>query len=54
MLNGAAAGGVSYLCIVVQLGGFDCWVAEEQSSDQEVVPGAQQLLMLQQSVLISN
>lgn len=50
MLSGAEA---VYLCIVMQLYGFDCRVAEEQSSDQEVVPGAQQFPVLQQSVFIT-
>lgn len=45
---------VMYLSVVVQLSGFDCRVTEEQSSDQEVVPGAQQVLVCQQRVLVSH
>lgn len=52
MLRGAAGVSVTYLCIVVQLSGFDGWVTEKQSRDQKVVPGAQQVLVLQQSVFI--
>lgn len=37
----------------MQLSRFDCWVTKEQSRDQEVVPGAQQLLVLQQSFFIA-
>lgn len=36
----------------MQLSGFHCGVAEEKSSDEEVIPGAQQLLVLQQNVFI--
>lgn len=43
-----------YLSVEMQLGRFDCWVTKEQSRDQEVVPGAQQLLVLQQSFFIAS
>lgn len=43
-----------YLSVVMQLSRFDCWMTKEQPRDQEVVPGAQQLLMLQQSFFIAS
>lgn len=43
-----------YLCVVVQLCGLDSGVGEQQSGDQEVIPGTQQLLVLQENILITN
>lgn len=37
----------------MQLCEFHCGVAEEKSRDQKVIPGTQQLLVIQQSVFIS-
>lgn len=42
-----------YLSIIMQLCEFHCGVAEEKSRDQKVIPGTQQLLVIQQSVFIS-
>lgn len=43
-----------YLCVVVQVRRFDGGVCEQQPRHQKVIPGAQQLLLLQQSVFIAH
>lgn len=43
-----------YLGIIMQLRQFDCWVEEQQPADQEMVPSAQQVFMLQYCILITD
>lgn len=38
---------ITYLCIVVQLSGLYSGVTEKQPSDKEVIPGSQQVLVIQ-------